>query len=183
MPQLKKIFVFTLIAVLLFNVMGYYGLFLGLQYQNGIAMKKRIDSNQYDESQTLTIKIPMAVPYMSDNPDFERVDGIFEYNGEFYRFVKQKYARDTVTIVCIKDQENKRITDAITDYVKTFSNTPAHQQQHSKLLKTHIKDYIPQTCSLKPITSGWENDVTGNDCCNDLIPSFEVSVIHPPERS
>ena len=34
---------------------------------------------------------------------YERVNGEFEHNGEFFKLVKQKLENDTLNIVCIKD--------------------------------------------------------------------------------
>ncbi len=162
--------------------MGYYGIFLGMQYQNDVAMVRSLDSNRYDEAQAITIKIPMAVPYMNDNADFERVDGMFEYNGEFYRLVKQKYAKDTLTVICLRDPENKKIHQALSDYLKSFTDKPSDQQPNTKLTLTFIKDYIPQTFAIKTISQGWQSKVINSTASANLIPSFMTSVIHPPER-
>lgn len=163
--------------------MGYYGVFLGLQYRNDTAMTKMLDADQYNASQTVTIKLPVSIPYMNDNTDFERVDGKFEHQGEHYRLVKQKYANDTLTVVCVKDVENKRIDQALSNYVETFSDKAAHQNETSKVTVNFIKDYLPQVFSLKSISSGWEIDVAQYGFYIHLIPSFIVSVVHPPERA
>jgi hypothetical protein len=180
---LKNLCSFALIGILLLNVLGYYGVFLGLEYQNQVAMIERLDSNRYDESQAITIKISIAVPYMSDNAGFERVDGMFEYNGEFFRLVKQKYAKDTLTVICVRDTENKRIHQALSDYVTNFTDNPAGEHPNSKLTLSFIKDYIPQSFTLKTICPGWQSDVIKAGFCIDLIPTFVPSVIHPPERA
>jgi len=162
--------------------MGYYGVFMGLQYQNNVAMTRSIDSNQYEESQTVTIKIPIAVPYMNDNAAFERVDGIFEYKGQYYRLVKQKYQHDTLTVVCIRDVENKRIHEAISSFVKTFTDKAADSHHGAKNTVSFIKDYIVQTFTIKSISGGWQREVETSGHSRHLIPSFIPSVIHPPER-
>jgi hypothetical protein len=162
--------------------MGYYGVFLGLQYQNNSAMRQSFDANQYDESQSIRIKVPLTIPYMSDNDDFQRVDGIFEHQGEFYRLVKQKYAQDTLTVICVRDNTNKKIHQALSNYVKSFSDNPADQQQNSKLTISFIKDYFPQTFSLKTDTDGWQRDVIKNTRPGDMASTFVTSVTHPPER-
>ena len=162
--------------------MGYYGVFLGMQYRNDAAMIKILDGNRYDESQTITIKIPISIPYMNDNTEFERVDGKFEHQGGFYRLVKQKYAKDTLTVVCVKDSENKRINQALSNYVKTFTDKASDQNHNSKVTITFIKDYLPQTFSLKSVSSGWIADVIKESFYSNLVPSFVASVLHPPER-
>ena len=178
---LKKAFSIALIVVLLMNTMGYYAVFLGLQYKNNVAMTERLDADQYDESQTMTIEIPLTVPYMTDEAGFRRVDGLFEYKGEFYRLVKQKYAKETLTVVVIKDNENKRINEAMSDYVMSFTDTA--DDQGSKVIITFIKDYIPQTFSMLESSIGWQKDVAFAISTNNLIPTFTASVIHPPERA
>lgn len=178
---MKKVVSFGLIAVLLMNTLGYYAIFLGLQYKNKVAMTERFDAEQYDESQTITIEIPITVPYMTDDADFRRVDGTFEYKGEFYRLIKQKYSKEILTVVCIKDTENKRITDAMSDYVMSFTDTG--DDQDSKITISFIKDYIPQTFSILRSSIGWQKDVVTSMSTDNLIPTFTVSVIHPPERA
>jgi hypothetical protein len=74
-------------------------------------------------SETVTLKVPVAIPYLQ-NTDFERVNGEFEHNGEFFRLVKQRFASDTLYIVCIKDTRSKHIKQALAEYVKTFSDHP-----------------------------------------------------------
>jgi hypothetical protein len=163
--------------------MGYHGIFLGMQYRNDNAMRKILDANKYDESQTVTLKIPISIPYMTDNLTFERVDGKFEHQGEHYRLVTQKYAKDTLTVVCVRDIENKKISQALSNYVKTFSDKASDQNQNSKITFNFIKDYLPQVFSLKSISPGWEVDVIAYGFYTNLIPSFEASVVHPPERA
>jgi hypothetical protein len=162
--------------------MGYYGVFLGMQYHNDVTMTRILDANQYDEAQTITVKVPMSLPYMTDDSDFERVDGKFEHEGEVYRLVKQKYVKDTLTVVCVKDFENKRIRQALSNYVKTFTDQANNANEHSKVSVNFIKDYLPQTFSLKSISSGWETNVIKDSFYRNLIPAYISSVIHPPER-
>ena len=162
--------------------MGYYGIFLGMQYRNDVAVLKKLERNGYDESQTVTLKVQISIPYGVENSDFERVDGMFEHHGEFYRLVKQKYEKDTLTVICIKDFEIKRIKQALTNYVKTFTDQGTEQHQNTKPTVNFIKDYIPQTFSLKSSSLGWESEVIKETVYNALLSSFASSIIHPPER-
>jgi len=164
------------------NTMGYYAIFMGMQYKNTVAMTERLDADQYDESQTMTIEIPVTAPYMPDDVDFKRVDGVFEYKGEFFRLVKQKYAKETLTVVVIKDTENKRISDAMSDYVMSFTDS-GDDQDSAKITFSFIKDYIPQTFAIIQSSLGWQIDVANAISPSSLIPTFTVSVIHPPERA
>ena len=179
---MKKIFSIAFTALLLLNVMGYYGVFLGLQYKNNKDMLHRLDRNDYRDSEAITIKIPISIPYASDVDEFQRVDGIFEYEGEFYRLVKQKLFQDTLHVVCVKDFQNKRIDDAITSFVKTFTDQPVDQQSNGKIVVGFMKDFISQTFTVQQRSTGWEADVTKESSYRLLKSSFSSSIIHPPER-
>lgn len=162
--------------------MGYYGVFLGMQYRNDTAMMQVLDANRYDESQTITIRIPVSIPYMNDNTAFERVNGTFKHHGEHYRLVKQRYSQDTLTVVCVKDHETKRIDEALTGYLKTFTDEPSGQGEHSRITLSFIKDYLPQGFSLSTTSTGWESAIAMVGYRINLIPTFTASLIHPPER-
>jgi hypothetical protein len=179
---LKNIFAILFTALLLLNVMGYYGVFLGLQYKNDRDMIQRLDQDDYSDSETVTIKIPISIPYASDTEDFERVDGKFEHEGEFYRLVKQRLSHDTLYVVVVKDQENKKIDEAITSFVKTFTDKPADSSSNSKIVISFIKDYLPHTFEVALGSLGWESDVVKETVCNILKSSFHPSITHPPER-
>jgi len=162
--------------------MGYYAVFVGLQFQNDLRVIKSLDSDKYDNSRTVTIKIPVSIPYKADQTEFERVDGEFAYDGEFYKTIKQKYASDTLTIVCYKDHDTKIIQHALADYVRTFTDKPSSQKDNAKIV-LFIKDYIGQSFSIVNTTEGCQSNVINNTFYAGLIPSFYASIKHPPERS
>lgn len=170
-----------LIILLLLNVFGYYGLFLGWKYRNDLSMIQKLDEENYNHAETITIKVAITVPYAADSRDFERVDGEFEHNGEFYRLVKQRLLRDTLYIVCVKDHENKKIHQALSSFAKTFSDKHAEQPSDSKPIISFIKDYIAHSFSLGNISPGWAIDVANESHTRILIPSFFCMIIHPPE--
>jgi len=178
----RKIFSIAFCLLLLLNVMGYYGVFLGLQYKNDKNMIQRLDAEDYSASETVTIKIPITIPYAMDSKSFERVDGKFEHKGEFYRLVKQRLAGDTLYVVCIKDHENKRIDEAMSTFVKTFTDKPVDQHSNAKIVVTFIKDYIQQSFTLQHISMGWTIDVVKDSSCRILESTFHTSILHPPER-
>ncbi len=163
--------------------MGYYGVFLGLQYNNDMNMIQRLDAEDYSASETVLIKVPLTVPYATDSKSFERVDGKFEHNGEFYRLVKQRLADDTLYIVCIKDFQKKRINDAMSTFVKTFTDKPVDQHSSAKITISFIKDYIQQSFTLQHISMGWTIDVVKETSCSFLESTFHTSILHPPERA
>lgn len=179
---MKRIFATLMLFLFLLNVLGYYGIFVGLRFRNVQELVQKFDNNTYSSSETSTFKIPITVPYYTDSRDFERVDGEFEHQGEVYRLVKQRLYQDTLHIVCVKDKESKNIKAVLTDYVKTFADDPDNAKQTVKSLQL-IKDYITFSIDVNPLSLGWEITSDYSGVPQNLIPSFSVSVIHPPERA
>jgi hypothetical protein len=172
-----------LIALLLLNAMGYYVVFVGMQLRSDSALNRQLDDGSYDESQTISIKIPINVPYATGSDDFERVSGNFSHNGEVYRLVKQKYFSDTLTIICIRDLQTERIQDALSDYVKTFTDHHQDQTQNIKYTTALNKDFISNSFNILSTCAGWQIDIIKNSFYIDQTSSFYPSIIHPPQRS
>ncbi|MBL0740768.1 hypothetical protein [Chryseolinea lacunae] len=171
-----------LFSILVFvHVIGYYGLFLGMAYQNDREMLEKLDAEDYDPSETILIKVPIAIPYVADASRFERVDGSFERDGEFYRLVKQRYSRDTLFLVCVKDQQRKTIEDSWVSFVKTFNGKPTERSAGFKL-PILIKDYVVQAFSIRSVSLGWVNGVEKTTAVIFSISDFYPSIPHPPER-
>lgn len=150
---MNKVVSICLVSLLLLNVMGYYGVFLGVKYQNTQEFIQRLDAELYQESETMTIKIPLSIPYYAET-EYERLDGEIEHEGEFYRLVKQKFEKDTLHIVCIKDVKRKHIQKALKDYVKTFADHSA-DRPHGKTIPSFIKEYFSASFHLDASATGW----------------------------
>ncbi len=162
--------------------MGYYGLFIGLEYRNTQEMIQKLDSENYTDSETITLKIPVAIPYSFDSPAFERVNGQFQYKGEFYRLVKQRLLSDTLLIVCVKDQQSKHIQQALTSYVTTFTDKPVDNHTNTKSFSDFGKDYFSPVFSIDHLAFGWGRDIPQESPVRIFNSSFYPSIIHPPER-
>ena len=146
-------------------------------------MSSALDSDRYDKSNTVTLKIAVSLAYMPDQPDFQRVKGQFEHGGELFRLVKQRYAKDTLTIVCVRDTKYQEINLALTDYVRTFSDNAADPHPGSKAAANFIKDYLPMAFAINSVTEGWVLPLTHCSQDRNLIPTFSASIVHPPERA
>jgi hypothetical protein len=178
---MRKILSIVLSLLLLMNVLGYYGVFMGLHYKNSQDLMQRFDANDYGEQETVTIKVPLALPYASSDDQFERVDGELEHNGEFYRLVKQRLHEDTLYIVCYKDNQSKRIKQALADYVKTFTDKPVDAKSSGKVIQNFIKDYISSVIKIESVTGGWENSLSFFAVEHTYHHSVVSLVKHPPK--
>src|SRR6188768_2695621 len=97
---------------------------MGLRYQAKSEISQRLDDEQYSAAETITFEIPLTVPYGFDSKDYERVDGEFEHNGEFYKMIKQKLFHDTLYIVCINNKVEKELVADMANFVKLSTDLP-----------------------------------------------------------
>jgi hypothetical protein len=137
--------------------MGYYAVFLGISFTHDVAMLQALDAGAYDINKTVTVKLPLAIPYTPNDVEFERVDGLFTYRGEHYRLVKQRFADDTLTIVCVVDAGRKKIQEELTGYVETFTDKAPVGSQAKRTIN-FTKDYLPLYIAMKQATPGWVHE-------------------------
>ena len=138
---MKRIFSIFMVFIFLFNGIGYYGLIYLTRKHLQADMLTRLDAGNYTDSQTVTLKIPLSLPYqLNANADYERVNGSFRYQEEFYKLVKQKLSGDTLYIVCLRDYKEKHLNTVVTDFIKITHALPASSKA-LKLLHFFVKDF------------------------------------------
>ncbi|MBI1766908.1 MAG: hypothetical protein HYR67_00875 [Bacteroidetes bacterium] len=152
-----------------------------LRYQASRELQQRLDAFDYAESQTVTIKIPLTLPYQLNSDGFERVSGEFEYHGEFYKLVKQKLENDTLKIVCIKDHKEKQLVSTMIDFTKLSNDLPATSTM-LKLFGNFIKEYNSVYRSEIRCTDGWNADIFFGDPSFTIFSTI-IPVHSPPPKS
>jgi hypothetical protein len=145
-------------------------------------MISQFDAEEYNADEVETIKIPISVPYPIQDNGFERVDGVFKHNGEFYRLIKQRFYQDTLHVICIKDVQRKNIHEALTDYVKTFTDQSTNSKSGSKIKIDFIKVYLAPRHSSTHLTTGWTYTLSFSETSAVFQPVF-LSIPSPPPEA
>lgn len=181
----KKIASALLIFLLLFNWFGYNLVVNYLQHQLDDGLEALLDSNQYEDSQLIELKIPTHVPYQTSWASFERFDGEVEMNGILYKYVKRKVCNDTLFLMCIPNTKKMNLETARDDFFKNnfdVQNNPKSDNSKSSLIKNVLSDY--EDCSflfnlnLKKRTS---NILYFTYQVNPLLSSPHISPEQPPD--
>jgi hypothetical protein len=150
---------------------------MGLRYQAKSDMLVRLDAGNYSKEETVTLKIPFTLPYWMDSREYERVNGEFQYQGEFYQLVEQKLEKDTLYVICIRDVREKNLHEAMTDYVKLTNDLPTSSQKTLKLLNSLMKDYVKGVSAEITMSQGWFREFTF------VEPSFHLLTLTSPVYS
>ncbi|MBK5278040.1 MAG: hypothetical protein JJE09_04160 [Bacteroidia bacterium] len=177
---MKRLLSLLFLFVFLFNVGGYYIMYWGLRYQANKELRQNLDAGIYAESQLITLKLPITLPYQIDR-NYERVDGEFEYKGEFYKLVKQQIKRDTLYIICLKDQRVKQLVGEMNNFTRLANDLPVSSKTY-KLFGTLFKDYNSAShLELSTRQFGWSTSPEFNNFFTSLS-SPDIAKITPPPR-
>ena len=176
---MRKFLAVFFLSIILLNTAGYYLFFEGLRYHSSITWSFDEDDSN---GQEVIVKIPMNVPYFSQERDWEKAEGQFEYQGEIYRMVRQKLTLDAIYIGCVEDKEGNLIQQQLADFAKTFTDKEGDSKQSVKSFQGFIKEYLSNTVAVKPSVPGWSSTLAYSIRHQLLVPSFFASIVHPPER-
>lgn len=177
---MKKLLPILFLLVFLFNVGGYYLMNWGLRYHANKELRQRLDEELLSENEMITLKLPITLPYQTDR-SFERMDGEFEYKGEFYKLVKQQLKRDTLYVVCFKDQRQKQLVNDMNNFTKRANDLPASSQT-IKLFGSLFKDYTSSgSLELISLQSAWSASLSFTDLSFRLASQIRP-ILSPPPR-
>jgi hypothetical protein len=172
-----------MLALFLMNMLGLYGVFLGVQFNYSREVAQNLDDNRYAGADEMTFRVPLTLPYYTDSREYERVRGEFEVEGEVYQLVKQKLLRDTLYIVCVKDHDSKKIKQALADYVKTFTDKPENSKSGAKLVPQLSKDFLAYRITVVQGSTGWARELTFLNPVPNFLESDSPIFSPPPQFS
>ena len=133
MSPLKRFAAILLMGILFFNWYGYQLLSSYLESRANKQLVARLDQNNYDESQLLSIKVPAAhLSYYNSSTQFERVDGRIEVGGIEYNYVKRRLFNDSLELLCIPNHTAMGLQTAKNEFFKLVNDLQQHNGQGKK---------------------------------------------------
>jgi hypothetical protein len=184
---LKKLSAILLIAIFLFNLFGYRLLFNYAQQRSDVQLVASLDKNDFNEAELVTIKVPLSLPYLTSQQNFERVDGEITVDGKIYKYVKRKITDGNLVLLCLPDHNKMRIESAKDEFFKyandLVQNNKSKKSDHSQkgVFKNLIGEFESSTAKF---TTGYSiaNIVyTISKELNYLPSSPHSSPEQPPE--
>jgi hypothetical protein len=140
----KRVLILGTLFLLMLNALGYYPVYLAMQWKAQSEMKSRLDAHVFEEDELFTIKIPINLPYWTETRQApERIDGQIEYKGDFYKLYKQEVIADTLVVLAVKDHSEKALFSALTEWVKiTVTGLPGTSEKAVGQVSHLIKEYF-----------------------------------------
>jgi len=110
-------------------------------------MQAQLDINNYAESELVSIKVPLSLPYGPNSKNFEKVEGNIDIQGVSYQYVKRRFYNDTLELMCIPNTAKTTIKNARDEFSKlandfvNLSTSKKASGNHSHSLKYSISDF------------------------------------------
>ena len=119
---------------------GYYGFYYTFSFQlESLWTEKIFDTDEVAEE---IMEIPISVPYMADQDEFQTTNTTFEKDGQNYRAVKQRYANDTLQVIYVPDTAKNKLDSVVKKWIASLvSDEIPSENGNSILSKIFIKDY------------------------------------------
>ena len=183
---MKRFAAILLLGILMFNWIGYRFVTTYLEERSNAQLNARLDLNNYNESDLISIKVANNLPY-TNNKDFQRVNGQIRIAGNIYNYVKMRVCSDFVEFLCIPNSDLTHMQSSKDEFFKLVNDLQQGSQQkkadnHPGASKTFsvdsytINDLIQVNAPETVANKGSFQDYTS------LIPScYTPTAEQPPE--
>ncbi len=138
---LKKLFGISLSLLLVMNMIGKP---LLEYYQEEVKSSLSEETVFFEENgDKLTVKVPFQLPYQSASYNFEDVQDVVVYKGNFYRTVKRVFENDTLYTQLKKESiDRSNLFDMVSQVTKNYDKKPVDPIQNIiDILKTFSSNY------------------------------------------
>jgi hypothetical protein len=184
----KKLAAILFLTIMLFNGFGYRWVANYFDQKAAEHLVTLIDQNDFDEASLITIKTSINLPYYSNNPKFERVDGEMVINGIVYQYVQRRVFNDSLEIKVLPNQDRLHIKNAREDFYKLAQDLQQKGADKKSLPigKSSAKfisfDYIQQDPQWSIQNLASHKLVFGSQLSTDLLSTC-LSIQGPPPKS
>jgi len=110
-------------------------------------MESRIESHNFQNKNLLEIRIPLHLPYYSNQSEFRSAKGEINLDGRIYDYVETKISNDTLYLLCLPNQLKTDINAELSSISRPQGDFSLKYQIPSgfKLLNVFDLDFLPSS--------------------------------------
>jgi hypothetical protein len=183
---LRKSAAIILLLILLFNIIGYRVWFYYAEQKADMAMEARLDKDQYDVNDLISITVPLDNPYQLEQRNFQRIDGEFNFQGKNFKYVKRKVSDGKLILLCIPDARKMVLKKGKAEYGNAANDLNGNSKGSSRsgTLKSFSgNDYISQTFLLDTSILPYFQTSILNESVNSKLASAQVPAPGKPPQT
>jgi len=147
---LKRVASILLLAMLLFNWIGFRLLYNVIEHQANQDLAAKIDRLEFSEQDLVTIKVPLNLPYQQNWEEFERYDGDVTVDGVHYKYVMRRIYNDSLVLKCIPNETKQQLKNAERQYFQLVNDLEHQGQQQEKSKVSFFKNLVTEFWDSKP---------------------------------
>ncbi len=121
-----------------------------LERSGDTALEQKLDKEEYNNDELISIKTVLNLPYYSSSPEYERTYGSVEIDGVVYEYVKKRVYNDTLELLCLPNKAKTKLHNIKNDITKSAADGHASLpvKKGGTTLKISLPDYCQQTEEL-----------------------------------
>ncbi|NTW32229.1 MAG: hypothetical protein HGB12_06345 [Bacteroidetes bacterium] len=177
---MRKILSIILCGIFLFNMAGYYVVFIIMQRNARSEMKAMIKQSIPDEEMEEII-IPIS-QIASANSELKFIKkNEFIYKGKLYDIVKRKNEGSNTIFYCINDKQEEELFSGLNEHINRNIDQNNPSRKNSKFLsKSIVKEALPE----KPKHLFYINNINRIFYKNSwLIQNQFIPILTPPPKA
>lgn len=158
-----------------------------LENESENALLTELDQDLYDESTLLHIKVPASLPYGSNSAQYERVNGSIEINGVSYSYVKRRFYKDSLELLCVPNFAKAGIRSARDDFFRLAndfvanSSSKKNNNAHPHTIKFSVQDFTEAHFFSWQFSGGNTLHIIQQLVCSPLGDDYSKLLEHPPQ--
>lgn len=180
---MKRLPAILFLFILLFNFYGYRLVIHYLQDRQASLLQSRLDQEQYDDQELISIKTPMDLPYYTNSNVYERAYGSAEINGVAYEYVKRRVYHDTLELLCVPNTVKMQLRSAANAFFQLSLNDVYAQQGKKSVptIKIGLPDFFQELTvfSMKALSKIPTHYISSST--RFLKNDYSSTCDHPPE--
>ena len=183
---MRKLFSILFLSSFLFYQLGHFGVSLLMENYFDVVWSYKIEQDLIEEKEYIEYAIPFATPYQIDRPDFYKTNTEVEIGNENYRIIKQRYARDTLFLVFVKDTLKNKVDQSVNEWKTFAAESNSSSQKGKEFIRFLIspKPFLP----IALLNLDLKHSVLSNQKFKGFISDKYISYIKkipvpPPEKA
>jgi hypothetical protein len=140
---LRRTFAIFFLVIYFFNWGGYMLLQSYMVARSDRRMNELISHNLYDPNKLVEVKVKQNLPGINEWADYKNVSGSIQLKNACYNYVKLKFTKDTLYVMCVPNYEKTKLIDNNVIYAKQVNDIPTDKTKDAAKKAGPIKIRLP----------------------------------------
>lgn len=179
---MKRVASIFLLLVVIFNLYGYRLVLSYMQESSTAVVEQKIEQNNYADSELLSVKTTLHLPYYSGSIAFERAYGSITVNGVDYEYVKRRVYNDTLELLCLPNHDKTKLQNVSNELAKSTADDNASLPlKKSATQKISLPDFCQSLREEASLPHKIINTVYQSSSIRFTSSDYSLQQEHPPQ--